>query len=211
MRSSRKIIISVLAGVLFLLAFTAGSASARSLRCLKPDTTGCTPLTNSGVLTFESGVNVVCSVTKILSIHKTIAKVERTLAGIVRDVRIDNCTEGEAHFLEGATRVRSRTVNWHVQYRSYTGTLPTITKARLLIPEALFGINALSCVALYGAGEGAQGEAIVERGSVERVRANEEVQIRRLRVLSDPFRVCPAEGVLKGTLTISPAVNLDLI
>ena len=145
---------------------------------------------------------VICNVTMNLSLHRTIAKVERTLAGYVREVNIAGCTEGSAEILdERGVQTRSGRVRWHISYESFSGTLPSITSIRLLIRNVQFLITRLVRCLYEG---NALGSTV--GNPVTQVRADETWQI--------PWKqgsFCPPEGALQGTFTVTPNIPYRLI
>jgi len=122
---SKQLLVSLCA--IALLGIGAGTASA----------------THFQLLEFERGFRIVyptmefstggfsgtvrCRVTVEGTFHRsTYAKVSGTLVGYITRARVQHpCTNGEAWTLTAAEG-RPETLPWHVQYVSFTGTLPTI-------------------------------------------------------------------------------------
>lgn len=83
------------------------------------------------------GPTVLCPVTLAGSFHsRTISKVSGQLVGYVTEASVDspNCTNGHA-------TVRTETLAWHVQYNSFTGTLPEIGTIKIQLVGARFRIE----------------------------------------------------------------------
>ena len=201
MRHVRKLVVTALLAGL-TLALATGTANATRLEVGSPGT-----ITNTGVLTFRASFgNVVCPVTKLLTLHRTIAKVERTLAGYVRQITISpRCNTNDAEILEeGGLQTRDARVRWHITYESFSGTLPNITSIRLLINPVAFLISAPFTICLYG------GNALATTvgNPVRQIRVDERWPIPLVEQIEG---FCPREGFLVGALTISPTVTIRLI
>jgi hypothetical protein len=83
------------------------------------------------------GISVRCPVTLEGTFHSTtIAKVVGSLIGYVTRAAVANtaCTGGHATVL-------TATLPWHVTYEGFTGTLPNITRIRLLMRRPSFQIE----------------------------------------------------------------------
>ena len=198
MRNSSKLLLAALTAAL-TLAVGVGSASAsRGLEVGSPGT-----ITNTGRLTFSDGFGffrVRCDVTMTLTLHRSIPKVERTLAGYVRDARVANC-EG------GTVVVLTETTPWHIKYLSFTGTLPSITSVRLALEsQFLLTIGSERCLYIGGVGTTVQ-EGVRIRG----IRSDERelVPLHEEAPLNTAF--CPGSGRMAGTLNSTPVVTLRLI
>lgn len=139
MRLGKAILVVV--GASLVLAALVGGASARNLstttRVINASWTG---------LSFRTGAGTAeCEVIVNGTFHQnTVSKVTGTLSGFVTAANITRCARG------GATVLRE-TLPWHVQYDSFTGTLPNIASisARIIgvafrITEPVFGIGCLS-------------------------------------------------------------------
>ncbi len=66
--------------------------------------------------TTSSGV-VACDITRTITLHRMIPKTVGVLAGLVTRVQVSNCTNG-------TVRVLTESLPWHLQYNSFSGTLP---------------------------------------------------------------------------------------
>jgi hypothetical protein len=76
-----------------------------------------------------------CPLTLEGSFHSsTIAKVARSLIGLVTTARTGTCTGG-------TTTIHQESLPWHLTYESFAGTLPNITGVSLLFTGAFFEIN----------------------------------------------------------------------
>jgi hypothetical protein len=87
-------------------------------------------------LAFEGGFGTVrCPVTVEGSFHsRTLAKVAGSLFGYITRATSGTCSQG------GMTVLRE-TLPWHVQYTSFSGTLPNITAVNLSVVGAAFSIR----------------------------------------------------------------------
>ena len=194
MRRCNELLLAVLA----TLALATGAASAsRGLEVGTPGT-----IRNGGRLTFGGGgFTIVCSFTKVLTLHRSIAKTAGTLVGYVKDMRIDNCERGQLRPLAGQ-------LPWHVVYRSFSGTLPRIAVVRLAIIGLEYLLEAFFALGrcLY------RGDPAVITGPNERVT---EVRVERTPSISlweeslSPTE-CPSEWSVSGTLRVTPTLTLRL-
>ncbi|HYV17044.1 MAG TPA: hypothetical protein VE972_13610 [Conexibacter sp.] len=143
----------VFAALVAVLALSFGAGTAAALRSLS--LSGETTLTlTSRALTFKSAfVEVICEVTMVKTLSRTIPKISGILAGAVTDVRIaiPRCRVRGL----GAEAVNNISVlrvgvaeNWRLFYKSILGTLPRITGAivniansHTLIDVTVFGGN----------------------------------------------------------------------
>ena len=121
-------------GATIALGGLAGAASANTLSASSQSLTA----TWSGMV-FEApsvGVRVTCPVTLEGSLHsRTIAKVSGSLIGY-----INRATVGEASCSGGSASASG--TPWHVQYSSFSGTLPNITSVNTNVVNAEFTIIA---------------------------------------------------------------------
>lgn len=89
-----------------------------------------------------SGFTINCSLTLEGSFHSTsIAKVERSLIGYVTRAAAGSCSTGTMSVL-------TETLPWHVQYGSFTGTLPNISTVTTRIIGMSVGLNFLGTTCL---------------------------------------------------------------
>lgn len=133
-----KIAIATVSAVAVLGAFV-GAASANSLSISSNTMRVSIPVEFSG------GFGTVrCNLTLEGSMHAaTLTKTAGALVGFVRRASVGPCAQGSATLLQEA-------LPWHVQWQSYTGTLPriaTITTgavgAAWNIREPVFGVTCL--------------------------------------------------------------------
>jgi hypothetical protein len=79
--------------------------------------------------------NIQCEVQLEGSLHsRTIEKIRCSLIGYITAARILACARNAATIL-------TETLPWHVQYESFTGTLPTITSIKTNVIGAAFRIR----------------------------------------------------------------------
>jgi hypothetical protein len=135
MRHTTKLVFAGLAAAL-LMSFAVGTASARRIRLSEQGF-----LARWTALTFKAaGQEVKCPVTLEGSFHsKTLSKVCGQLVGYVSTAQVPRglrppCTGGLATAL-------TETLPWHIQYRSFAGTLPTIEKIRIQLVGARFQVQ----------------------------------------------------------------------
>jgi len=104
-------------GATVLLGALVSSASARSIAG------NTTRLTAFSSLRFEGAFGSSdCVITLSSSLHsRTITKSPGTLIGYIDDARLGACSSISATILR-------ETLPWHVRYRSFSGTLPNITR-----------------------------------------------------------------------------------
>ncbi len=131
-RTARTAIAGLIAATAMALAITAASANNLSI-------------SNKSVrlvwsaLEFEAGESTLarCPVTLEGSLHEsTIQKVEHTLLGYVTRAAIGTCASGHASIL-------AATLPWHLRYMGFTGRLPFIASAILLLSGVGFRIESL--------------------------------------------------------------------
>lgn len=202
MRAQFKLLVAALAAASFMAAFV-GTASANRLAASESHVN-----INFPELTFagsEGGSAVICPVTIAGSFHsRTISKVANSLIGY-----INRATVAEASCRGGRARALTETLPWHVQYSSFSGTLPAITAVTLRLINASFQIEVFGVLCLYRttATNPARGIANVTSGEVRTLRAEENAKIPKN---SGSF-LCPPEGVFKGTGNVSPVIRVSLV
>ena len=135
-----KLLLAVVGATVLLGAFVS-SASARNLSI---NTRGINASWTR--MNFRGGLGTVeCEVIINGTGHSnTIAKTPGLLIGFVTAANVTRCARGSATVLR-------ETLPWHVQYDSFSGTLPNITNIRTRViggsyrvQEPVFGINCLS-------------------------------------------------------------------
>lgn len=184
-RHSKLLLVAVTTAL--VLAVGIGTASARRIETSSQAFRAVwTPLE------FTGGVFAVrCSVTLEGSFHsKTLSKVEGQLVGyITRAALTSPCSSGSATVLTAH-------LPWHIQYKSFTGTLPNITNITTKLIGAEFQVSQLGVTCLYitEAAEPAIGIINVSAGTVTGLRADETAKINRIN--------CP-EGGFKGTAAVT--------
>lgn len=114
-------------------------------------------------MTFRGGVNSVrCDVTMEGTLHeRNVTKMAFSLIGYVTRATTQECMGGSVFF-------PPETLPWHVQYSSFTGTLPIITLVGLIFPSLTFRIQPtgqVTCVAVSTAREPASWALHVEPGN----------------------------------------------
>jgi hypothetical protein len=131
---------------------------------------------------------VVCGLTLEGSFHsRTITKVVGALIGYVTNAEVANCTRETA-------RVLKETLPWHIQYVSFSGTLPNISSIRDAVTGFSFLVRAfgfVSCLYRSETAHPAFGEILLSSGVANRERADEST-------LQPGTGLCP-EGFFQGT------------
>lgn len=121
-----------------------------------------------------SGATVSCNATLEGSFHTTsVAKVQGSLMGHVTRIAVNSCTAGTMSVL-------TETLPWHVQYGSFTGTLPNISAMtmRLIGMSASWTFLGVTCLGRTEAGTPAA--MIAERngsGTITSLRWDESLPI----------------------------------
>lgn len=121
-----------------------------------------------------SGITITCNVTLEGSLHgATFAKVERSLVGTISRATVNSCNAGTMSVL-------AETLPWHVQYGSFTGTLPNIStlSLRLIGMSASWTFLGVTCLGRTEANTPAQ--LIAERngsGTITSLRWDESLPI----------------------------------
>jgi hypothetical protein len=113
------------------LGVLTSSSGARSF-----STTSQTMRTQFRELKFEGPFGTTtCQMTMEGSLHsRTIAKTAGSLVGYITSVRLGVCAQGTATVL-------TETLPWHMQYGSFSGTLPSISEIELQVIGASFRVR----------------------------------------------------------------------
>lgn len=177
MRNRSKLVLAVLAAT-FVLGIGTSASSARAIEVLnweKGFRIVWNPLAFSG-----AGKTIRCPVTLEGTFHRhTFAKVARTLLGYITRAIVKGelppCTGGRA-------RILAESLPWHVQYSSFAGTLPAITRITLRLVGAAFSIRPnsfpeVTCLARTSDTEPAIGNAIVSSGEIRTLEAEAGARI----------------------------------
>jgi len=197
MRTRSKLLLAGLTATL-LLAIGVAGASAGRLSITNANKTfrvtwSSLELQNQNITTIR------CPITMEGSFHSaTIQKTLRALIGHVSRATVGNsaCTSGHA-------TVEQANLPWHVQYRGFTGSLPTINGVVLGLVNAKFRVESsggLRCTTTTTETEPAQGIAETDAaGRITGMRADESVGIE----LEGSF-VCEigGRGFFRGTGTV---------
>ncbi len=152
------------------------------------------------LLMFDEGMgasaHIRCPVTLEGSFHsRTFAKVSGALIGnVTRAIpgAAETCAEGSATML-------TETLPWPVTYASFSGTLPRITRVRVLIRGVAFDNtqNEVPCLFKEDGRSAAAGEFVVENlGLANRFEFDHTI---RLPKFSGSIISCPPETGLEGT------------
>lgn len=201
MRHRSLFAVALIAAMALSLAAHSASASTRirftategSLSRVRADTARLTFSDESG--TFR----IVCEIELTLTLHSSMAKVRATLAGSVTAAAVRSCTGARV-------RVLTAGLPWHINYQSFTGTLPSISTVTFqvvgvsFLSEAFFGIA--RC--LYG-------------GNVRLTSTGNPITALRWGTELFPLFEealsgfsCPAGGRFEGTSTLRPSVRMTL-
>jgi len=193
MSYSIKLAIAGLAATL-AMAVAVGSVSARNFR-LSSQTSRVTwgPLRFFG----EGGVEAEmrCPLTLEGTFHATtIAKVARTLIGFITRARSGTSTTG---CTRGSVTILQETLPWHLTYERFSGTLPRITRIRLLLRGISFRVDpGIGIACRYGhPEENAAGEInLGASGEANSISADNTIRLRGFGEFG-----CPPEGGFEGT------------
>lgn len=144
MRTYLKLAVTALVATAALAALV-GSSSATRLS----STSQTLRVTWSSLELVGFGATVRCAVTLEGSLHsRSITKVAGSLIGLITAARVRRpCTGGTAwaHNAEANEILGGnlpQTLPWHVTYEGFEGTLPNITRLRILLTGAAFTVRA---------------------------------------------------------------------
>jgi hypothetical protein len=212
--------IALSATCLFALATSTASAGT-----LSTSTDGFLAQWRSLEVVSSLGVVIRCPVTLDGSFHsRTIAKVARSLIGYITLAVIHQtaCSNGRGAALNGTETYNGtttpNTLPWHATYESFSGSLPAIQSARLLINRFRFGITVPGiCTGQYGATtDNISGDFSRElvTGVINTLTPTAGRNIES-RIRTDGG-ICPATGTMENTanvsqLTSNNRVTLSLI
>jgi hypothetical protein len=149
------------------------------------------------------GLTINCPLTLEGSFHsRTLAKTQGLLVGFITRAAFRTPCEGTT------VRPLTETLPWHIQYQSFTGTLPIIERVKFNVIGFAFLINLLGTSCLYRSTlEAPFSTAFVleERGVIRRLVVEELIRIR----LASGGIVCPSEMSLsgEGSLTLLGTAN----
>lgn len=173
MRTTTKSVFAGLAAAI-ILALAIGSATARRIEFMEPGFL----IRWTNLAFIAGGFRVSCPVTLEGSFHsKTVSKVCGQLIGYISIAQIP---VGEEPPCRGGTaRALAERLPWHIQYNSFTGTLPTIRTIRLAIPNARFQILAGGITCLVGTMQSnpAFGDLAISASAINTLRALPEFGI----------------------------------
>jgi hypothetical protein len=138
---SSKLLLTGLTAALLLAAMVSSASANRLSVSNQAFRVVFTPLTFQS--SEEGGVQVRCNVTLEGSFHtRTIVKTANSLIGHISRASLNSCSGGTATILQAS-------LPWHVQYRSFTGTLPNITGVVLGLVGAAFLLDTALADCLY--------------------------------------------------------------
>lgn len=181
----------VVAATALLLA--AGSAGARILEVSNPSFRW----VMRNFTLRGGGLTIVCPVTMEGSFHsRTIAKTAGLLVGHVTRAEFQSPCEGTN------VRALSGTLPWHLQYDSFTGTLPNIETVYFRIVGMAFSIEIFGQSCLYQSLE-TRALRIGGRLSPERVVTTVFVDERFLLPRFSGSISCPSEITISGSGTMT--------
>jgi hypothetical protein len=189
----------------FLLLTAVSTASARNLSVSNQNIRATWTLLEFAV---SREVSIRCQVTLEGSFHtRTIAKVADALIGAITKaiVKQEACREGTISMFNGTERYNGtatpNTLPWHLQYRSFTGTLPAINAVRIALSRFRYAFRDSFglCTGQYGnESDALQADAAREAGGgisslIPVEGSNNATLIRR-----DAGILCPNPGRLRG-------------
>lgn len=189
-------------GAALLLAAATSGASARALSTSNQNLR----VTFSRIELGAESVIIRCAATLEGSFHSTtIAKVARSLVGAITKatVKQESCTGGTAASFNGVERYNGtttpNTLPWHITFELFFGTLPRITRIRILFRFFRFGlIVPFLCTGQYGAETDNISSEVTreEGGGITRIVPVEGSNTATL-VRADGG-ICPASGRMVG-------------
>jgi hypothetical protein len=187
MRTSAKFLFTGCLAAL-LLSVAISTASARRLEVSEQRV-----YVRWSALEFEAGLGAIrCPVTLLGSFHsRTLSKVSGQLIGYINHVSV-----AEASCAGGRARALTENLPWHVQYRSFAGTLPNITSVAIQLVGARFLVLQLNVSCLYTTmqAEPGIGTGTVRSGVVEPLAASGTIR--------STTAGCPA-GTFRGPGTVT--------
>jgi hypothetical protein len=200
MRHAKHCACAVVAALILLAA--TGVASARRIELSENHfRTVFTPIT-FGAEGFEP---VICRLTLEGSFHsRTISKVVGALVGYVTSAEVANCTRETARALK-------ETLPWHIQYVSFTGTLPNISSIRDSIIGSAFLVRAfgfVSCLYQSTTTHPNTGEVVISGGVGRNQRADERVLIPGSGLCPEGFFQGTGENFVQGSTTTRITIRL---
>jgi hypothetical protein len=205
--------LTAIAAAALLLTAIATTASARNL-----STSEQSFRTTFSSLEFASeSVTIRCRLTLEASFHtRTFAKVVNALVGAVTRAIVAHpgCTNGEAWADNGTESEPLGTapnkLPFHVQYESFSGTLPNISTMNIFLSRASFVTQAtffgLSCRGRYARVEDAIRIAAARNTTTGEITSLNPSGTMRLVEQLGPSAICPESGRFSGTGTV---VNLS--
>lgn len=185
----------------FVLALAAAVSTAS--RGFQPSISTLSASSRAVTISDSEGLaTVICELSLTVSLHRTIAKARGTLVGFVTGATARNCSGGRVTVLTG-------TLPWHIQYDSFTGTLPRIeTISTQILGAAFLGEAAGGLSRCLYAGAILIIRLILPEGNVLGI---------LIGVLILPFVstlggfFCPEGVTIAGNLATTPAVTVRLI
>jgi hypothetical protein len=203
----RSRILLALAGTAAIVAMASSVASATRLATNESHfVIAWTPLEFQA--SGASPATVRCNVTLGGSFHsRTISKVAGQLIGAITEAIVNTCSGGTA-------RALTEKLPWHVQYGSFSGTLPNITGVTLKLIGAAFSIiptGSMQCLAVTSTTEPALGIGNRETrtGAITGLRAEEATEIE---LKGGFFESCRLDkGHFRGTGTVENSLRNNLV
>jgi len=147
-------------------------------------------------------LTITCDVVRFISLHRTISKVALSLAGFVERVEVRNCRNG-------TLRVLQALLPWHMQYQSFTGTLPSITGIRMRVIGLGWLIEAHSGIARCLYVGNVEAEISIVRSTLVTIEYR-EVSIPLFEG-SLSLIPCPSEMQMSGRLRLPGNARIRLI
>jgi len=205
MRTSVKLILTALTASL-LLSAAVSTASANNL-----STSNQNIRATWASLEFAASRELVirCQVTLEGSFHtRTITKTAGALIGAITKATVNQgaCTGGTGSAFNGVERYNGttspNTLPWHIQYKSFAGTLPNISAINIALSRFRFGIRDSSslCTGQYGTAEDsvtASAARELATGAITEltpVEGENSVHLSR----RDGGLLCPSPSTMKG-------------
>lgn len=203
----------LVAAVTTTLTFAVVTGCAFAGRALQARPAGV--ITSTAPLNFTAGGRVFTSLVTLRgSIHTAqITKTRGSLIGYITDCRTTlGGSEGIANIIEARCNL---TVPWHIQYESFSGTLPRIASLTLTIVRLGIGVRDLVGGALinclYAGNQSGVAEETGTPGVITQIRLRETP----LETTTPEERTCESRqasvGSIRGVLILNAAQTLRLI
>jgi hypothetical protein len=195
-----------LAALLASTALAVGTSGAYALRSISISESRFTLISES--LVMRAGeITITCAATFTHTIARSISKREGTLAGRFTSFRVERCRAEGATFraLIFLIAERENRELWKFFYRTFTGTLPNITRIEYrlnnILVKAEVSIFGIPVACLY------EGNGQYFWGFGPRERDDDEDAMRKI----EGSELCPTEATIFGFFAVEPTIFVGLL